>query len=224
MKHGIITLLRILLLAAVIGSPFACGSDTEHAALGPIGTPCIPSEEQKRDFPGYETTEVSVERGGETCSPGVCLVAHFQGRVSCPYGQPSNGMADPTTGIAMVQPGLASFDYCYMAGARQDPTTMIARPVQPQLVDRPPEKAVYCSCRCDGPDPKGSYCACPGGYVCEKLLYGGGEPIEGSYCIKIGTQVDDPLALQGGMLCDASGFHFSPRPVGCGLDKHPGGL
>ena len=137
MKHGIITLLRLLPLVAVIGSPFACGSDTEHAALGPIGTPCIPSEEQKRNFPGYETTEVSVERGGETCSPGVCLVAHFQGRVSCPYGQPSNGMADPTTGIAMVQPGLAEFDYCYMAGAREDATTMIQRPVQPQLVDRP---------------------------------------------------------------------------------------
>ena len=95
-------------------------------------------------------------------------------------------------------------------------------PVRPQLVDRPPEKAVYCSCRCDGPDRNVQYCECPSGYVCQKLVdaYGtsGGAQLAGSYCIKDGTQVTDQTKLQNSKACRPD--MTQPRPLGCGTNRH----
>ena len=96
--------------------------------------------------------------------------------------------------------------------AHQDCTTTgdhpvpVAVPVPPQLVNRPPEESVYCSCRCEGPAGQGPFCACPDGFECAKLVdaYGteGGAQVAGSYCIKAGTGVDDPATLSNGPVCD----------------------
>jgi hypothetical protein len=42
--------------------------------------------------------------------------------------------------------------------------------VDPQVRARQAADAVYCSCRCDGPDAKARYCECPSGFACEKLV------------------------------------------------------
>jgi len=58
-------------------------------------------------------------------------------------------------------------------------------------VDRRPDRAVYCSCRCDGPDPNARYCKCPTGFECSLLINPndrlGAAELSGSYCIKNGT-------------------------------------
>jgi hypothetical protein len=83
--------------------------------------------------------------------------------------------------------------------------------VPAQLVDRQTEKAVYCSCRCDGPDKNAKYCECPEGFECapivEKLTQGSGQ-LTGSYCIRTGTRYDNqPLSED----CSTS-----PAKCGCG--------
>ena len=140
---------------------------------GGVGDPCTPEDEYTVDFPGYAAKEVNVESKSFQCETRVCLVNHFQGRVSCKYGQ-----GDPAT--APVN--------CSLPG---DPSRQITVQVNPQLVKRTADQAVYCSCRCDGEDKNARYCKCPSGYACDHLvddLHLGGGQLAGSYCIRDGTQ------------------------------------
>jgi hypothetical protein len=69
-------------------------------------------------------------------------------------------------------------------------------------LDRPAERSVYCSCRCDGPDPDGRYCECPSGFVCERLVPEVTElnrELSGSYCIKRGSAFE--ASETGGPTC-----------------------
>jgi hypothetical protein len=54
---------------------------------GGVGDPCTPEDEYVSTFSGYQDTEVNVESRSFQCETRVCLVNHFRGRVSCPYGQ-----------------------------------------------------------------------------------------------------------------------------------------
>jgi hypothetical protein len=69
-------------------------------------------------------------------------------------------------------------------------------PVQPQLAARPPDEAMTCSCRCDGPSGTGPFCACPRGSVCafEVSTFGLGDA-DGTYCVPSESLVIDPDAL-----------------------------
>jgi hypothetical protein len=196
----------------------ACSGDvsSNSGAMVPVGTPCISSQEELTNFAGFDSNSVNVESGAKACSPGVCLVAYFRGRVTCPYGQ----AASPMPGASAVDPNIPASELCYTAGAPQDASHRVLVPVAPQLVNRPPDVAVYCSCRCGGPDPKGSYCACPTGYACQDLIDSGNPDFAGSYCIKAGTAVKDVRALESGPSCSPS--NVQPRPAGCG-DLHPSG-
>jgi hypothetical protein len=65
--------------------------------------------------------------------------------------------------------------------------------VAPQLIDRRVDQAVYCSCRCAGPDPSARYCECPSGFSCSPVvphLALGQEQLAGSYCIRHGSSYD----------------------------------
>ena len=66
--------------------------------------------------------------------------------------------------------------------------------VPAQLQSRQAERAVYCSCRCDGPEKNARYCECPDGFKCEELVddlgIPGGGQLAGSYCIRSGTEWD----------------------------------
>ena len=73
-------LLGLFSIAAVGALPLACQS-------GGIGEPCIPEDEYSADFAGFKMTEENIESRSFQCSTRICLVNHFQGRVTCPLGQ-----------------------------------------------------------------------------------------------------------------------------------------
>ncbi len=178
------------ILATVLAG---CEPETEPAG---VGDPCVPEEEHQPTFGGFDYMEVSVETGSVQCRTRVCLVNQFQGRVSCPYGQTEADLELPATDPRR----------CRLPGT-SDPVTVR---VPPQLVRRtaaasPPrhpeyaKDAVYCSCRCDGPDPNARYCRCPSGFHCEKLIedlgFGSAE-LAGSYCVEDGTEGVTMTALE----------------------------
>lgn len=141
-----------------------------------LGQGCVPEPELAPRFSGFSRTRVEVIEGSTRCQSRLCLVNHFQGRVSCPNGQSSVDIDD------------ASYT-CAIPGA-SDPVMV---PVQPQLSNRRDVDSVYCSCRCAGSDPNATYCKCGDGFQCVDLVpdYGvGASAVAGSYCVKNGT-IDD---------------------------------
>lgn len=132
-----------------------------------VGDPCVPEDEYSATFSGFSASEVSTESRSFQCQSRLCLVNHFQGRVSCPYGQ-------------------RSADACSLPGS-DEPVKVV---VPPQLLQRRADDAVYCSCRCAGPDPSARYCECPSGYSCSDVvpqLSLGHAQLPGSYCIRAGS-------------------------------------
>lgn len=176
------------LMWAIVAGALTVGLLGTGCQSGGVGDPCTPEDEYRTDFPGYSETEVNVESRSFQCETRLCLVHNFRGRVSCPYGN--------IDGDTCWVPGSA-----HMMG--QDDVTV---PVRPQLKARKAADTVYCSCRCDGPDPNARYCKCPSGYECSKLLDAvdklGSKELAGSYCIKSGTQYNK--AQSSGDTCSAA--------------------
>lgn len=54
---------------------------------GGVGDPCTPEDEYKEDFSGFTLQSAFIESRSFQCQTRLCLVNHFQGRVSCPQGQ-----------------------------------------------------------------------------------------------------------------------------------------
>lgn len=156
---------------------------------GGVGDPCIPEDEYEPTFSGYSLGEVNIETRSIQCETRVCLVNHFQGRVSCPYGQSEEDLGlDPTDPARCRVPGTD--------GAQAGDAVTV--PVKAWLPARTPEDAVYCSCRCDGPDKDTKYCDCPSGFSCEPLIddlgFSEDRELIGSYCIRKGTAHDRTMA------------------------------
>src|SRR6478735_2910960 len=61
---------------------------------GGVGDPCTPEDEYQNNFNGFQVTETNVESRSFQCETRLCLVNHFQGRVSCRMGQ-SADVAEP---------------------------------------------------------------------------------------------------------------------------------
>lgn len=166
-----------------------------------IGDPCTPEQEYNPDFLGFDEKEVNVESKSFQCRTRLCLVNHFQGRVTCPYGQDSTGAA-PANASACTVPGTST----PVVGAKDSTgafkNTTVGSTVEPQCLDRTADKAVYCSCRCadiNGQKGGGSnYCDCPDGFACTLLVpsvgNGQNEGLTGSYCIKKNTQYDPAVS------------------------------
>lgn len=176
------SLVSTLLLVTGLGlSTLGCES-------GGVGDPCVPEDEYRSEFSGFAETEVNLERRSFQCETRVCLVNHFRGRVTCPYGQNAPG--------AEAVEGVQHGDRCRIPGGTAN--ELVTVPVQPQLLARRAEDSVYCSCRCDGPDKNANYCECPSGFVCEELITDlglGREQLVGSYCVRSGTEVDNPTDI-----------------------------
>jgi len=155
-----------------------------------VGDPCRPEREYDATFNGFDVAEVNVESKSYQCQTRLCLVNHFQGRVTCPFGQAKDGTAPEGIDKPCVLPGTVD------SKITGSPDPAIGALVNPNLVDRLPEKAVYCSCRCanaDGSTDDGAnYCECPDGFTCEQLVASIGnvssEQLAGGYCIKSGTK------------------------------------
>jgi len=188
--------MRALLTALLLGiglifASQGCGDEG-------VGDPCTPEQEYDPTFNGFDEKEVNVESKSFQCRTRVCLVNHFRGRVSCPYGQSSD--AQPPSGAsACVIPGTTT-------AVTGDPAdTRKKALVAPQCVDRVADKAVYCSCRCadiNGQKPGDqTFCDCPDGFACTPLVTSigqGNEGLTGSYCIKNGTQYNVNTACNQG--------------------------
>lgn len=161
-------------------------SETDSSSgVGRLGAVCIPSEENDPGFSGRSVEEVGVELGSGDCATGVCLVNHFRGRVTCPYGQ------DPTVATSAENSCFTPDSSHQLVTVKVD--SQIVLPVR-----RRPEDAMYCSCRCDGPDKTADYCRCPTGFECTPLVDDIGKGmsiVEGSYCVKVGTDVSNPSEL-----------------------------
>jgi hypothetical protein len=254
---------------AVFGAFSAAG--LHGCESGGVGDPCIPEDEYKQNFAGFKLSEENIESRSFQCQTRICLVNHFQGRVSCPNGQPTpincsdnesacdgdtecqeagviltdcdptdcgeegadqsncNGHPDCGGGACNLACGGNACDQagrfckassgqcpsgyvfdgerqlcvikvcapsspdrssrCYVPGT-DDP---VAVPVCPQCAQRTAETAVYCSCRCGGPDENPSdadenfnFCDCPDGYVCSEIRKNvglGDAQIAGKYCV-----------------------------------------
>ncbi len=165
---------------------------------GGVGDPCTPEDEYQSTFSGFDVGEVNVESRSYQCETRVCLVNHFQGRTTCPYGQAEGDITNAPDQLgcppdATCDPNVqgkihwsADNHRCHIPGTKET----IQVPVDPQFVKRQTDTAVYCSCRCDGPDPNAKYCQCPSGFSCTPLVQDlglGSGQLAGSYCVKDGT-------------------------------------
>ena len=160
---------------ALVFALVACSSAIvdEHgrevgSAASAVGFACVTVDEADPNFVGYSMQAVTLEIGNATCGTGVCLVNHFQGRVTCPYGQEVGESDCKTTDGAGVQ-----------------------GPVCGQCQSRPPAQTVMCSCKCGnvvGGLSDGELCECPSGFSCEELVAVG--PDAGAYCVRDGTQFE----------------------------------
>jgi hypothetical protein len=121
---------------------------------------------------------VTIDGEAEQCGGEVCLILNFQGRTTCPYGQSEGN-----------------------GGCKTPDGEDVSVPILPQLETRPPSDAVYCSCRCAGPDPAARYCDCPVGLECLEVVPNiglGTDEITGSYCLRSETDLTRP----SGKTCD----------------------
>lgn len=176
---------------------------------GGVGDPCVPEDEYQTEFSGYAVQEVNIESRSFQCTTRVCLVNHFQGRVTCPYGQ----SAPPVDAKGVYSGGQGKDPkLCRIPGTDgSDPKDVITVAVKAQLAGPPDQggrradDTVYCSCRCDGPDPNARYCQCPSGYECTALVKDlgsglGSTQLAGSYCVRNGTKYTE-VASGGGIKC-----------------------
>jgi hypothetical protein len=178
-----------------------------------IGDPCIPEAEYASDFLGFSEQEVNVESKSFQCETRLCLVNHFRGRVSCPYGQATtadranlgassassftcsgtgapNAQNTPCCLPGVDQPVLSDSD----VQSNKGPGSASDSLVQANCTDRTADKAVYCSCRCEninGQTNDGAvYCQCPSGFECSQLVQPigvGNAGLTGGYCVKKNT-------------------------------------
>lgn len=183
---GMLGLISVLAVGFV---PTACQS-------GGVGDPCVPEDEYRTDFAGFKLTEENIESRSFQCQTRICLVNHFQGRVSCPLGQqkPTNPN-EPAAECQTAGSGPEDKDKpCCIPGSNK----VIDAEVCAQCGEKSPraaDQAVYCSCRCDvadgeDPDPNFNFCECPTGYTCSQIRPNvglGDVQLTGKYCIKEGT-------------------------------------
>lgn len=163
-----------------------------------VGDPCTPEQEYNVNFNGFDEKSAVLESKSFQCKTRVCLVNHFRGRVSCPYGQNADGTAKYEGQSPCVVPGSDT-------PITGKPAETAKALVPPQCVDRAADKTVYCSCRCadiNGEKPSDqTFCDCPDGFTCERLVTSTGtanEGLTGSYCIKKNTAYDRSTACTQG--------------------------
>ncbi len=192
-------------VAVVVASLAAASFIGTGCQSSGVGDPCTPEQEYDPTFAGFVEQEVSTEGESFQCQTRLCLVNHFQGRVSCPYGQTADGGINPPATSACVTPGVPS----PVTGPLVSGSTA---EVQPQCTDRTANQTVYCSCRCEdinGSTAGGNFCKCPSGFTCTQLVSSlsamSDQGLTGGYCIKSGTQFDNSPCTEcggtGGLNC-----------------------
>jgi hypothetical protein len=89
------TWLAALAVLGVGGLAAGCPASIQPSAnlefAAGVGDPCVAEEEYDPSFLGFSLTEISIDDRNFQCPTRICLVNHFQGRASCPYGQNVDG-------------------------------------------------------------------------------------------------------------------------------------
>lgn len=198
--------------AVLVLSGISTGLSALGCTPGGVGDPCIPEDEYTATFSGFGPAEANVESRSFQCETRVCIVNHFQGRVTCPYGQNCNDLkTDPT---CPATPGAVGKGACHIPASPETVTV----PVDPQLTARRADSTVYCSCRCEGADKTAKYCTCPSGYACTPLVPDlglGKANLAGKYCLKNGTEWDGSQGANcnsGQNLCETPGASKGMNP------------
>jgi hypothetical protein len=216
MTRTILTGLTVSVLAVALS-----GSGCQSTG---IGDPCTPEKEYDPTFAGFVEQEVSTEGESFQCQTRLCLVNHFQGRATCPYGQNAAGMGNAPATAGCVTPGIQT-KVTGPLNAQGKPVDMtIGMAVQPQCTERTKDQTVYCSCRCadiNGSQAGGNFCNCPDGFTCTQLVSSisaaGDQGLTGAYCIKTGTQFD---STSGASTCTTCG---GANGQNCGSTNNTGG-
>jgi hypothetical protein len=230
----------LVLLAASAFVSVVAGSG---CASGGVGDPCVPEQEYQTCFGGFQIGEVNVESKSFQCQTRLCLVNHFQGRVSCPYGQNAGtaniaqSTCQETTGIVIGGPPITPFypasefssgtpTTCSIPGgtALTGTQTQVQVAVPPQVFNRNTSQAVYCSCRCANDQNQTNdgavYCQCPDDYVCTQLVSSIGGNLDngltGGYCMKVGTGYTTSQSDD----CTVAGTCCQPQGNMCGQDHN----
>lgn len=197
------------ILAGLAVSVFAVALSGTGCQSTGVGDPCTPEKEYDPTFAGFVEQEVSTEGESFQCMTRLCLVNHFQGRATCPYGQDVMGNPIPPATAGCVTPGISSpvTGPLNAMGTPIDP--MVGKTVQPQCTERTKDQTVYCSCRCadiNGTQNGGNFCNCPDGFTCTQLVSSlsaaSDQGLTGAYCIKSGTAFD---SSSGATTCTTCG-------------------
>jgi hypothetical protein len=177
-------------LASVVAIVVVSGTGCQSTG---IGDPCTPEQEYDPSYLGAQLGEVKAESKSYQCQSFLCLVNHFQGRVTCPYGQTSVDNGGSGAVPTPCQTPLREAVTGMVNGQFVDSVNKDA--VQPNCTNRTATNSVYCSCRCanvDGNTNDGAnYCTCPDGFSCKPLISSISSDsftgLTGSYCVKNGT-------------------------------------
>jgi hypothetical protein len=137
-------LLACLVVAAMASLPAACQS-------GGVGDPCTPEEEYGTAFSGFSVAEEYLESRSFQCATRICLVNHFQGRVSCPLGQSA---ADVRSCNAAGDPPCNTGESCIASGTLAPICGACDTAANPGCVARPCPTGLSCDatlglCTCD---------------------------------------------------------------------------
>jgi hypothetical protein len=207
---------RAILTSLLVGMGLLLASSLPGCKDEGVGDPCTPEQEYDPSFIGFDEKEVNVESKSFQCRTRICLVNHFRGRASCPYGQNSEGAnpaaakspeqhASPTGGCTVpgTTEGITGLTTPSDPNSFRDPKKKALVPAQ--CKDRDADTTVYCSCRCadiNGDKPSDqTFCDCPDGFACRPLVTSigqGNEGLTGSYCIKDNTEYNKDTACNQG--------------------------
>jgi hypothetical protein len=190
-----------------------------------IGDPCTPEKEYDPTFAGFVEQEVSTEGESFQCMTRLCLVNHFQGRATCPYGQNSMGNPNPPAAMNCQTPGIhTNVTGPVKADGKTPVDPAVGATVKPQCLERTKDQTVYCSCRCadiNGTQNGGNFCNCPDGFTCTQLVSSlsaaSDQGLTGAYCIKTGTAFNSNAGVSVCTPCGAGG------QLNCGSAANTGG-
>ena len=113
-----------LLGTGLLFAAAALGARTKASAIR-----ALRSRSSTRAFTGFDEKEVNVESKSFQCRTRICLVNHFRGRVSCPYGQSRRRERSARRRSPCTVPGNDTSRHRPQAGAGR-PRRQLPRPAQ----------------------------------------------------------------------------------------------
>lgn len=141
------------ILSAVLAAASVAGIAIFPAACetGGIGDPCTPEDEFSPSFTGFKVAQENIESRSFQCESRICLANHFQGRVTCPLGQPTKQICAGLDGTC-----TDTSESCVLAGE-----------FAPECAANDECAAYAGTCNANGYCDCNDNAQCPENYVCD---------------------------------------------------------